>query len=268
LVTIPWEKRKPLRAGILLGGDLYPTRESDALLASCDLLVVADSGAAYARNRQLVPDLAVGDFDSIDPADLEWLQAENVPCYSFARDKDETDSELAAWLLLTSSLKTEKIDAAQRIQDLNNLSLIRSKSWDKIEPRADLELLFLGSTGSRPDHMLANIFLARKLVEKNIPVLLTDGISLFVLLSGSTKVRVKWPRKPDEDGVNWLFSSLVLSDQVTGLTYTGAAFPLTGITLERGTSLGLSNRGQDSRIVDFGLRIASGSLLIIVTRED
>ncbi len=263
MITLPWEKRKPYRAGILLGGDLHDTAESASLLASCDLLAVADRGASYARQRQLEPDIAVGDFDSIAADDLLWLKGKKIPLYQFAEDKDEADSELAAYLLLSDEGKESAPTAGIEPE----LSLIASGSWAKSRLRNDLELLFLGCTGSRPDHLLANLCLARVLTERGIPVLLSDGINLFVPLSGRDKVRILWPEKPSPEQ-RWLFSSISLSDLVTGITYKSARFLVENYSLPRGTSLGLSNRGLSSQQVDIGLRLESGSLMVIVTGED
>lgn len=266
MLTIPWQKRCKYRAGILLGGDFHPTGESTALLASCDFLAAADSGAAYAREMGRVPDLAVGDFDSITDSDLEWLQENDVPLYNYAADKDETDAELAAYLLLAMEDLTASNSFPDYFNDIH-LSLIAHKSWENAKLRDDLELLFLGAAGSRPDHMLANIALARKLTEKGIPVLLSDGISLFVPLCGASEARILWPREPGEQQ-KWLFSALAQSDLVTDLSYDNVQFPVDKITIPRGTSLGLSNRSADPSQVDFNYSFASGSLLIIVTPED
>ncbi|MDI9460617.1 MAG: thiamine pyrophosphokinase [Saccharofermentanales bacterium] len=267
MITLPWEKRKSYRAGILLGGDLHDTAESAALLASCDLLAVADRGASYARQWQLKPDIAVGDFDSIAADDLLWLQGKGIPIYQFAEAKDEADSELAAYLLLSDQAGQEGKKSAAAADIGPELSLIASGSWAKSRLRNDLELLFLGCTGSRPDHLLANLSLARVLTERGIPVLLSDGISLFVPLSGRDKVRILWPEKPCPEQ-RWLFSSMSLSDLVTGITYQSAQFPVENYSLPRGTSLGLSNRGLSPKQVDIGLELESGSLMVIVTGED
>lgn len=266
MLTIPWQKRRKYRAAILLGGDFHQTLESKELLASCDSLAAADSGAAYARAIGRVPDLAVGDFDSITDEDMDWLSQNEVLTYRYAAGKDETDAELAAFLLLAMQVRT-KSESSRDYFENSNLSLIADQSWNNAIIRDDLELLLLGATGSRPDHMLANIALSRKLTEKGIPVLLSDGISLFVPLCGASEARVLWPREP-QNTVDWLFSALAMSDSVTDLSYQDVQFPVDNITIHRGTSLGLSNRCLDPKVVDFSFSLAEGSLLLIVTPED
>ena len=79
-----------LHAWVVAGGD----PQDPALLAEllpAQLVVAADSGADIARSLGLVPDVIVGDFDSVTPegaaAAAEWRR--------FPADKDATDLELA-----------------------------------------------------------------------------------------------------------------------------------------------------------------------------
>ena len=79
-----------LHAWVVAGGD----PQDPALLAEllpAQLVVAADSGADIARSLGLVPDVIVGDFDSVTPegaaATAEWRR--------FPADKDATDLELA-----------------------------------------------------------------------------------------------------------------------------------------------------------------------------
>jgi len=84
---------------------------------------------------------------------------------------------------LTSSLKTEKIDARRRYKTLNYVSDPEVKAGYKIE-RALIWSCFSWQYRFQTFIICWLIsFLARKLVEKNIPgVLLTDGIQPVVLL--------------------------------------------------------------------------------------
>ncbi len=98
------------------------------LLAEHDKVVVADSGAELAREVGVIPDAAVGDFDSITPSTLSWLQDNQVRIIEYAAAKDKTDGELA-------------IETALEM---------------------DPSVITLTATlGGRPDHMLANLFLLR-----------------------------------------------------------------------------------------------------------
>ncbi|WP_144526415.1 thiamine diphosphokinase, partial [Bacillus pumilus] len=84
-----------------------------------------DRGALFLIENNYKPDLAVGDFDSISPADLLKVRSGSkqlIDCDPI--DKDLTDTELA-------------LDLA-------------------IKEQPDI-ILLMGVTGSRLDHTLANI---------------------------------------------------------------------------------------------------------------
>src|SRR5690349_3694872 len=58
-------------------------------------VVAADAGAETALRLGFVPDVVLGDFDSIRPAALVELKARGVRVESYPTDKDATDGELA-----------------------------------------------------------------------------------------------------------------------------------------------------------------------------
>ncbi|MBO8165881.1 MAG: thiamine diphosphokinase [Kosmotoga sp.] len=58
-------------------------------------VVAVDSGAEYLRELNIIPDLLIGDLDSIDPETLNWCLSKKVKVIKFSHDKDETDTELA-----------------------------------------------------------------------------------------------------------------------------------------------------------------------------
>ncbi len=60
-----------------------------------DCLMAADRGASYLQADGLMPDLLLGDFDSLPPEMLHTLQKECRQCLTFPCDKDYSDLELA-----------------------------------------------------------------------------------------------------------------------------------------------------------------------------
>ncbi len=62
---------------------------------AADVRLAADGGARALLQRGLVPDVAVGDWDSLTAAELDRLRAAGVRLHTFPRDKDATDLELA-----------------------------------------------------------------------------------------------------------------------------------------------------------------------------
>jgi thiamine pyrophosphokinase len=76
-----------------------PEHDDAALVARLagehELVVAVDGGAALCRSAGITPDLALGDFDSLDTEELVRLSAARVEIVRFDPLKDETDLGLA-----------------------------------------------------------------------------------------------------------------------------------------------------------------------------
>jgi thiamine pyrophosphokinase len=83
-----------VKRGLLLIGGAGPGKNALALVArGMDLIVAADSGLEPALAAGLLPDLVVGDMDSLsDVSLLDRFPPSRV--LTFPRDKDETDTEI------------------------------------------------------------------------------------------------------------------------------------------------------------------------------
>lgn len=186
---------------ILLGGDLIRTPLLDRQIEGTRV-IAADAGIGHARMLGVMPELWVGDFDSV-PADLpDDLAA--VPRQVFPPEKDQTDGELA-------------ISAALE--------------------RGATSLVLAGAFGGkRADHAFLHLALAVRLAEGGMDVLLTSGAqegipllpgkagfgyadgTLFSVLgfsdlAGLSVAGAKWPL----DHVEVAFgSSLTISNEVKG----------------------------------------------------
>lgn len=138
-----------MRALLLAGGEAPP---ADFVRAhAADLVICADGGLRLARLAGLAPDLAVGDFDSVEPA--EDLATERHPT-----NKDASDLELA-------------LEAA----------VARGAT------HADI----LGALGGRLDHELFNVWaLLGRAHELGIQArLLAPGVEVFLAAPGRHAVR-------------------------------------------------------------------------------
>jgi thiamine pyrophosphokinase len=182
---------------ILLGGELTRTPRLERQIEG-SRVIAADAGIGHARMLDIVPELWVGDFDSV-PANLpENLAA--VPKTVFPAEKDKTDGELAI---------AEALD------------------------RGATGLVLAGAFGGkRADHAFLHLALAVRLAEAGITVLLTSGAQDGV------------PFLPGKAGFDYadgtLFSVLGFSD-LSGLTVTGAKWPLDHVEVAFGSSLTISN---------------------------
>ena len=87
------------KALVVANGDVPPRARLDLSWPGWDqgvgLVVAADGGARQAPRLGLRPDVVVGDADSIEPAELEALEAAGARVLLLPRSKDASDTELA-----------------------------------------------------------------------------------------------------------------------------------------------------------------------------
>lgn len=115
-----------MRVVIFGNGTLWDAEHERSLIRADDLIFCADGGARHAFELSIVPDLVIGDADSLAETPRAWLLANNVTIQSHPVEKNATDLELA-------------LQAA-------------------IESGAD-SVLLLAATGTRIDHTFANFSL-------------------------------------------------------------------------------------------------------------
>src|SRR6266849_5325796 len=84
-----------LRAVIVTGGVVGDDAFVRGHTAGVDLLIAADAGALVLERLGIVPDLAVGDFDTAGPEVVARLAAQNIPTETHPAAKDYTDTHLA-----------------------------------------------------------------------------------------------------------------------------------------------------------------------------
>ncbi len=217
-----------MRAVIFINGMLKQPQRVLAMLRADDRLIGADGGTRHILALGRMPDLVVGDLDSIEPATLAQLTAANVPIERHPVHKDQTDLELA-------------IECAMR-------------GGPDGAPPAD-EVVLVGATGGRLDQALANVLILAQRPWP-VPLRLVDGAQEAVLLRGPTTATLH-----TQPGAT--MSTLPLSAEVTGIHYTGLAYPLENATLTLGSTRGISNEAQSAEVT---VTIASG-LLLVVTGE-
>jgi thiamine pyrophosphokinase len=139
---------------IISGGDA-PNNELIRERASrAEKIIAADKGAQYCLKAGIVPDIVVGDMDSIAADDLERLYENNVKLMKYSRDKDQTDTQLA-------------------------LDLALQDGADEVE--------ILAACGSRIDHCLANVHLLHHALAHGVQAcILTSSQRIFLVDSDYT----------------------------------------------------------------------------------
>ena len=212
-----------MKAVVVAGGVADP--QDAALLADAQLVLAADSGAAWLASVGSRPDRLVGDLDSIDAALLATLEREGVPAERHAVEKDETDAELA---------------------------LERA-----VELGADAVTMLAAMGGTRLDHELANVLLVAdpRWVGRLRDLRIVRGGTLLRPLHGGGEL-------PIEGGEGCIVTLLPLGGDATGVRTRGLRYPLRAETLRFGRSRGLSNVVEEAPA---SVSLEAGVLLVIET---
>ena len=190
-----------MKAIVVAGGDAVAT--DAALLSGADVVIAADSGAHWLDAWGHLPDLVIGDMDSIDPALLERLVAKGIEVERHPTDKDASDVELA--------VSRAVADGADQVVILGAIG------------------------GERLDHQLANLLL---LVDRG-----WVGIDLRAIRAGTSVRALRAGARLELDGVvGGLVSLLPIEGDATGVRTVGLRYRLDGEILQSGRSRGLSNQ--------------------------
>ncbi len=201
-----------MQALVFLGGSIHATALSTLLIERLKnqaegplRCFAADQGAATALEFHIVPDLLLGDFDSLDPEIPAQLERMGSVVKQFPERKNATDGELVIDEVLASGCSTA--------------------------------LLFTALGPERPDHMLMNIELLLRLKRAGIDAALSDGYSLLVALYGNEKKTLHFS---DEFFYCPYVSFMSYGQSLENLHYEGLSYPIKQTVL-RGSSIGISN---------------------------
>lgn len=130
------------RVYIFANGAIPNLRNAKAILDADRYIIAADGGSRHLQEMDLIPDMLVGDLDSIQPDYLKSLNAAKVEIKQYPVAKDLTDLEIAI----------------QQTKDLN--------------PE---QIVIVGGMGGRFDHALANVLLLAKYTQPELSVMMDDG---------------------------------------------------------------------------------------------
>ena len=106
-----------------------------------DFLVGIDGGAEHLCRLGRVPDLVVGDLDSLAPAVVQELKTAGCEFIVYPAEKDLTDTQIA-------------------------LELVKQRGFQ--------DILLLGALGDRLDHLLSNLFSLVPLVQAGLRIKLAS----------------------------------------------------------------------------------------------
>lgn len=126
---------------LLANGPLELSPKVRDMVSSAERLIGVDGGSRHLESLGVLPDLAVGDMDSIPQHLLAHYKGEGVEMHLHPPKKDATDLELALELTLE---------------------------------RGASRICILGATGGRLDHTLGNLFLLARCLPSGIPACVMD----------------------------------------------------------------------------------------------
>lgn len=190
-----------------------------------DKVIAVDLGLQSVGALGLVPDLIIGDFDSVDGEVLE--EYERMPGIEIRRlcpEKDLSDTQAG-------------MEAA-------------------LEKGAG-EIVILGGTGTRMDHVLANIHILMKPLAHHVPAYLIDECNKIYLVAGRHEI-VK------ESCHGKYVSLFPITEKASGVSLRGLKYGLQGAVLTIGDSLGVSNE----LVEDVGeIDVREGILIVVESRD-
>ena len=215
-----------ITAVIISGGILDP----DFALAFLreekpELLIGADRGICFLKEKGIHPTHIVGDFDSASGEALEYFkQFPEIPIRTFNPVKDFTDTAIAMELAME--------EGADRIY-------------------------ILGGTGTRLDHVVANIKLLSHALERKKECVLMDAHNRIRLIDQPLTIEKK-------KQYGKYVSLFAFGGQVKGLTLRGFFYPLTEYDMEAENPLGVSN---EITAENGEISFSSGKLLVMESKD-
>lgn len=210
-----------MKTVIISSGEIYDYGFCHDIVHSADRIICADGGTRHAINMSLTPHVIIGDMDSTADKYIQYFRKKGVEVVQYPRDKDKTDTHICVEFALPFST----------------------------------EIILLGATGSRIDHMIANISLLKLGLERNIPISIVDNKNHIRLIKDSIII---------EGSKGDYFSLIPFSERVEGISTKGAHYELDGAVMEFGDPYGVSNYFEHETVE---VRIKKGYLLVIKSED-
>lgn len=197
-----------------------------------DTVVCADSGLNTAYRLGMPVHYFMGDFDSVSPEILEAYRegkvegSEHCEWVRYPKEKDYVDTQLVLeWIL---------------------------------EKGAD-EITFLGATGGRLDHFLANINILMLALKQKVPAYIVDSCNRIRLTDSTLSIE-------RQDMYGKYLSLLPLTSTVTGVTLRGLKYLIEDYTLEVGIARAISNE-MDETSDKAEILLRTGVLIVVESKD-
>lgn len=223
-------------AGDFFGMPFQPVEE--------DYVIAADAGYENLKAVGIVPDLVVGDFDSME---VEGVKGVTGPVKDLDIFEDAEKAEYIHHLkrIELDGVETRVIDPIKNDPDM--LACVRIGM-----ERGFRSFHLIGGTGKRIDHSIANLQVLGFLAQQGMHGYLYGEHQLVRAIRNES---VCFPKE-----MQGYFSALSLSDECHGVTERGFKYIVTDVTLSNTMPTGLSNEfvGTAAEI-----SVKDGTLLLI-----
>jgi len=190
-----------MRAIIFANGQMESLPKGILPLKKDDLIIAADGGLRFCKQEGIVPQLIVGDLDSVNETQLSEMKHLGAQVIQYPVDKDATDLELSINAALDRGVK---------------------------------KIMILSALGARWDMTFSNVLLLALDSLDHAHVRLIDQNQEIFCMKGHEKIKLSHTKGS-------LLSLLPLSASVEGITLQGMKYPLNNESLYLGRSRGLSN---------------------------
>ena len=208
-------------------------------------LIAADRGLEFFLDYLILPDVVIGDFDSLSEDGKNFLEMQN---------EDIPYGGMLEWKLQKGEGKVVEV---VRLRPEKDDSDTQSAMNYAIQNGAK-EIVILGVTGNRVDHLMANFGLLILAQKQGAEVALADRYNYMKLIPSGTILK-----KAEQFGK--YVSFFPLGGDVTGLTLEGFKYPLDKYHLTTADSgLTVSNEISEEYAK---VTYESGTLLMIMARD-
>lgn len=188
-------------------------------------VIGADSGVRFLYRNHIRPNYIVGDFDSLEPEIVEYYKRQTgIPIREFNPVKDASDTEIAIRLAIELGCSS---------------------------------ITLFGGTGSRLDHVMANIQSLKIAQDAGIPMRILDPHNQITLIAGEEHLR-------KDEAFGTYFSLFPLGGSVRDLSISGAKYSLDHHLLEPYDSLCVSNEIAGEEAV---ITFPEGLVILMQTRD-
>lgn len=189
-----------------------------------EYIIGVDSGLKFLYTNEVMPTHIVGDFDSVDPEIIQFYREKtNIPIRQFNPVKDASDTEIGLRYALELGVE---------------------------------EVFLLGATGTRLDHVMANVQILKIAHDTGVKAYIVDNYNKISLWEKNIFLK-------KQNSFGKYFSIFPFGGIVQDVTITGAKYPLEHYRLCPYDSRCVSNEiVEDTEIV-----FPEGIIILMETRD-